>query len=63
MSEKLDRHEVQREVEALIDSFANDEQRQIMASLAERYGFKITDKASTPRRGYRPGPARKRIYQ
>lgn len=62
MSERLDRHEVMREVEALIDGFPDSEQRQILASLAQRYGCTFTEK-SAPRRSVRYRPARARSHR
>lgn len=61
MTEKLDQFEIQREISLMLDSFEKPVQREIMAGLAERCGFKLTDKpagGSPPRPGYN----RKRRY-
>ena len=60
MSDKFDQFEIQKEVSLLLDSLPPSEQRQVMAGLAERYGFKLADKAATTSKGYRPGYGRKR---
>ena len=58
MSDKLDQFEVQREITLMLDSFDAKVSRQIMAGLAERYGFKLVDKP-TGGGGYRPAPRRR----
>ena len=60
MTDKLDQFEIQKEVSLLIDSLEPSQRREVMAGLAERYGFKLTDKAATTGKGYRPGYGRKR---
>ena len=62
MTEKWDQYEVLREVSTLIDNLPADERRQVMASLAERFGLKITEKTGTNNRGHRPGYGSKRSY-
>jgi len=62
MAEKLDQFEIQKEVSLLIDSLLPAERREVMAALAERFGFKLTDKATGTSRGLRPGYGRKRSY-
>lgn len=59
MIEKMTWLEILPEVVGLLDSLKADEQRQIMAALAERYGLKITEKSSSGRSNYRPAPKRK----
>ena len=61
-SERFDHYEVLRETGALIDSLTESERRQVMASLAERYGFHIADKAAVKGRSYSPVPRSKRTY-
>ena len=60
MSDKLDQFEIHKEVSLLIDSLAPSERREVMAALAERFGFKLMDKSATSSKGYRPGYGRKR---
>lgn len=60
--ERLDHYEVLRECGALIDSLTEGERRQVMVSLAERYGLRVSDKTTTPPRGYAPGFRRKRAH-
>ena len=60
MSDKFDQFEIQKEVSLLIDSLAPSERREVMAALAERYGFKLADKTTATGKGYRPGYGRKR---
>ena len=62
MTDKLDQFEIQKEVSLLMDSLPPSEQRQVMAALAERFGFKLADKAATASKGYRPSHGRKRAY-
>ena len=62
MVEKLDQFEIQREVTALLDSFEPKVQREIMAGLAERYGFKLMDKQASSGSGPRPTYRKKRTY-
>ena len=59
MIEKMTWLEILPEVVGLLDSLKADEQRQIMAALAERYGLKVTEKSSGGRSYYRPAPRRK----
>lgn len=62
--ERFDQYEVLREAGTMIDNLCTDsERRQVMASLAERYGLSVTDKKAIPPRGYRPGPYRKHSHQ
>jgi hypothetical protein len=59
MVEKMTWLEILPDVVGLLDSLKADEQRQIMAALAERYGLKISEKSSGGRSNYRPMPRRK----
>ena len=59
MVEKLDQFEVQREITLMLDSFEEKVSREIMAGLAERYGFKLVPKTTGNAGGYRPAPRRK----
>ena len=61
-AERFDQYEVLREVGTLIDNLPSDERRQVMASLGERYGLKISDKPTGTTRGYRPYYGRKRAF-
>ncbi len=56
----MDAYDTLREVAGLIDALKPEERRQVMAALAERFGFKLADKAATTSKGYRPGYGRKR---
>ena len=60
MSDKLDQFEIQKEVSLLLDSLPPSEQRQVMAGLAERFGFKLMDKTATGGKNFRPSYGRKR---
>ena len=60
MSDKFDQFEIQKEVSHLLDSLPPSEQRQVMAALAERLGFKLMDKSATGGRNFRPSHGRKR---
>ena len=62
MVEKLDQFEVQKEVSLLIDSLEPKERREVMAALAERFGLKLTDKATVNGNGLRPTYRKKRVY-
>ena len=62
MSDKFDQFEIQKEVSLLIDSLAPNERREVMAGLAERYGFRLSDKTTATGRNPRPGYGRKRTY-
>jgi hypothetical protein len=54
--------EILPEVVGLLDSLQPEEQRQIMAALAERYGLKVTEKTSGSASRFKPYPKRKRSY-
>jgi hypothetical protein len=57
-NEKFDQYEVLREVALMIDSLEASERRQVMASLAERFGMKLVDKVSSSG-SFKPYPKRK----
>jgi hypothetical protein len=59
MIDKMTWLEILPEVVGLLDSLKAEEQRQIMAALAERYGLKVSEKSSGGRGSYRPTPKRK----
>ncbi len=62
--ERFDQYEVLREAGTMIDNLTTDsERRQVMASLAERYGLSVADKKAATPRGHRPGPHRKHGVQ
>jgi hypothetical protein len=60
MVEKFDQYEILREVSAMIDSLEPSERRQVMASLAERFGFKLMPQTAGGGSGFKP--KRKRSY-
>lgn len=62
MSEKLDQFEVQREITLMLDSFEAKVSREILAGLAERYGFNLMDKAAGSGNSARPTYRKKRSY-
>lgn len=51
--------EVLSQVAELLDTLKPDQQRQVMAMLATRYGLTIKEPASTIGRGYTARPRRK----
>ncbi len=59
MIDKMDAFDTQCEVSLLIDALPITERRQVMAALAEHYGFKLTDKVTASGSGFRPYPKRK----
>lgn len=59
MVEKFDHYEVLREVALMIDSLEPSERRQVMASLAERFGMKLMDKTTGSGNSFRPHYKRK----
>jgi hypothetical protein len=50
--EKMTWLEILPEVVGLLDSLKAEEQRQVMAALAERYGLKMSEKATGSRRPF-----------
>lgn len=61
--ERFDQYEVLREAGTMIDNLPSDsERRQVMVSLAERYGLRVSDKRTTAPRGFAPGFRRKRAH-
>jgi len=51
--------EIMRDVAELMDTLKPDQQRQVMAMLAARYGLKIQEPTAASSSGYRPRPKRK----
>ena len=50
--------EILNDVAGLLDSLKPEEQRQVMAALAERYGLRVSEKNTGSRSNYRPAPRR-----
>lgn len=61
-SEKYDPYEVLRDVAAMMNGLDGNEQRQVMAALAEKFGMKLLDKPANGGSRPRPGFRRKRPY-
>lgn len=59
---RMDVFDTQREVAGLIDALKPDERRQIMAALAERYGFRLMDKQTANNKSPTPTFRKKRIF-
>lgn len=51
--------EVAEQVSELLDTLKAEEQRQVMAMLAVRYGLKLIDPPRTGGKSYRPSPKRR----
>lgn len=54
--------EIAAEVAELLDTLKPEQQRQVMAMLASRYGLTIKDPPAVGKGSYRPAPRRKRTY-
>lgn len=52
--------EVLSQVAELLDTLKPDQQRQVMAMLATRYGLTIKEPSSAAGKGYRPSPRKTR---
>lgn len=50
--------EIAAEVADLLDTLSKEQQRQVMAMLATRYGMTLKDPPAATRGGYRPKPRR-----
>lgn len=51
--------EVLQSVAELLDTLTSEQQKQVMAMLATRYGLKMIEPAAGARKGYSPRPRRK----
>lgn len=57
--DKATEFEILQDVAGLLDTLRPEQQKQVMALLAERYGLKVTEKTTGGRSTYRPAPRRK----
>jgi hypothetical protein len=51
--------EIAAQVAELLDTLSKDQQRQVMAMLASRYGLQLKEPAAGAGKGYYPRPRRK----
>ena len=59
--ERYDPYEVLRDVAAMMNGLEANEQRQVMAALAEKFNMKLMDRPANGGGSYRPGFKRKRF--
>ena len=59
MVERYDLFEVMRDMAAMMDGLEPNDQRQAMASLAERYKMNLGPQTASSSGNYRPNPRRK----
>lgn len=51
--------EIAAQVAELLDTLSQEQQKQVMAMLASRYGLTIKDPPASTGRGYKPSPKRR----
>jgi hypothetical protein len=51
--------DIAAQVAELLDTLSKEQQKQVMAMLASRYGLKLTEPSSPVRGGYKPSPKRR----
>lgn len=51
--------QIAEQVAELLDTLKTDQQRQVMAMLAARYGLTIKEPTPTAGKGYRPSPRKR----